>query len=151
MPLKLHLIKYQHRHENPLQQICREIVQRVGKWIFRKMAKSTLAFYTRCRMDSLKSRKKTLQLSTVALQPAACNFRPATCDLQPSNCNLRTADWNLLPSTPPRAGRVRKALDCLQLARGERKKPTHRFSVLMFETFQLAINENLKSAMTPQE
>ena len=101
-------------------------------------------------MDSLKSRKKTLQLSTVALQPAACNFRPATCDLQPSNCNLRTADWNLLPSTPPRAGRVRKALDCLQLARGERKKPTHRFLVLMFEIFQLAINENLKSAMTPK-
>ena len=151
MPLKLHLIKYQHRHENSLQQICREIVQRVGKWIFRKMAKSTLAFSTRCRMDWLKSRKKTLQLSTVALQPAACNFRPATCDLQPSNCNLRTADWNLLPSTPPRAGRVRKALDCLQLARGERKKPTHRFLVLMFEIFQLAINENLKSAMTPKE
>ena len=97
------------------------------------------------------AQQRNLRIATVALQPAACNFRPATCDLQPSNCNLRTADWNLLPSTPPRAGRVRKALDCLQLARGERKKPTHRFLVLMFEIFQLAINENLKSAMTPKE
>ena len=146
MPLKLHLIKYQHRHENSLQQICREIVQRVGKWIFRKMAKSTLAFSTRCRMDWLKSRKKPC-----SFQLSHCNQRLATSDLQLATCNLRTADWNLLPSTPPRAGRVRKALDCLQLARGERKKPTHRFSVLMFETFQLAINENLKSAMTPKE
>ena len=58
MPLKLHLIKCQHRHENSMQQICIEIIQHVGKWIFRKMAKSALAFYKRCKMDLLKSRTK---------------------------------------------------------------------------------------------
>ena len=103
MPLKLHLIKYQHRHENPLQQICREIVQRVGKWIFRKMAKSTLAFYTRCRMDSLKSRKKPC-----SFQLSHCNQRLATSDLQLATCNLRTADWNLLPNWKTMKGKEKR-------------------------------------------
>ena len=39
-----------------MQQINTENTQQVGKWIFRKMAKSALAFYKRCRMDLLKSR-----------------------------------------------------------------------------------------------
>ena len=41
-----------------MQQINTENTQQVGKWIFRKMAKSALAFYKRCKMDLLKSRTK---------------------------------------------------------------------------------------------
>ena len=41
-----------------MQQINIENTQQVGKWIFRKMAKSALAFYKRCKMDLLKSRTK---------------------------------------------------------------------------------------------
>ena len=128
MPLKLHLIKYQHRHENSMQQICREIVQRVGKWIFRKMAKSTLAFSTRCRMDWLKSRKKPC-----SFQLSHCNQRLATSDLQLATCNLRTADWNLLPTwktmkgKEKRGGRKQKDMEwtkkqCVSQCRLSKKK-----------------------------
>ena len=57
--------KYQLRHECSMQQINIENIQHVGKWIFRKMAKSTLAFYKRCRMDLLKSRTKLCSFQTL--------------------------------------------------------------------------------------
>ena len=57
--------QHQLRHECSMQQINIENIQHVGKWIFRKMAKSTLAFYKRCRMDLLKSRTTLCNFQTL--------------------------------------------------------------------------------------
>ena len=57
-----------------MQQICIEIIQHVGKWIFRKMAKSTLAFYKRCRMDLLKMFQNEYFVTKIEIYRKECTL-----------------------------------------------------------------------------